>query len=173
MGCHTWFSVPYKTDKKEIISLAQKLIDNSKYLSSGHKKMYQWAIDNEIKEVVCELAAGESDCNREGDWILYKDVKNYSVEKYNEEHGTNIDKYDSKACDAANIENYSDEPRIGGYPSNVIKSYKEMVKFIKSGYTDEEGKHFEFRCDADRMTQVMQGIQTFFINHPDGIITFG
>lgn len=173
MGCHTWFSVPYKTDKKEIIELAQKWLNTVDHVSPGHKKMYQWAIDNEIVEPVCELATFETDCNREGnDWVIYKDVTAYSVEKYNLEHGTNIDKYDYEARNAANIESYSDEPRIGGYPDKRIHSYDEMVEFMKTGHTNEYG-HYDFELDETRKEMVMNGIKQFFINHPQGIITFG
>lgn len=173
MGCHTWFSVPYKTDKNEIIKLAQEWLDKAEHISSGHKQMYQWAIDNEIEEPVCELASYETDCNREFEWTLYKDVKDYSVEMYNLKNGTSIDIYDYDACEEAKIENYSDEPRIGGYPERVIHSYDEMVDFMKTGFIDEEGRQRDFYYDENRKESFMGGIKTFFERHPKGIITFG
>ncbi len=173
MGCHTWFSVPYKTDKKEIIEIAQNWLNKSDHVSIGHKKMYQWAIDNEIEEPVCELASFETDTNHKDGWLLYKDIDKYSKEKYNNLHGTNIDFHDSEAWKGINIELYSNEPRIGGYPDTIIKSYDQMVEFIKTGFTNAEGTHFDFRYEQDRKEHFMYGIETFFINHPNGIITFG
>lgn len=175
MGCHTWFSVPYKTGKEEIKRLAQQWLNNADHISMGHKKMYQYAIDNEIIEPVCELASYETDCSHdvETEWTLYKDIKDYSIEKYNSENGTSIDKYDYDACEKAGIEYYSDEPRIKGYPSNVIKSYEEMLNFMQTGFTDSEGKHYDFYYEESRKEAFMQGIKTFFTNHPKGIITFG
>lgn len=173
MGCHTWFSVPYKTDKKEIIELAQKWLDKTDYISPGHRKMYQWVIDNEIEEPICELASFETDCNRQSDWTLYKDIYDYTLEKYNRENKVNIQKYSEEAIKLTDIESYSDEPRIGGYPNKVIHSYDEMIDFMKVGYTNEEGEHYEFYIDENRKKMVMNGIKQFFINHPNGIITFG
>lgn len=175
MGCHTWFSVPYKTDKEEILKLAQHWLNKADHVSVGHKKMYQYAIENEIIEPVCELASYETDSSHdvETEWILYKDIKNYSIEKYNLENDTTIDKYDDEACKKANIEYYSNEPRIGGYPDVIVKSYKEMVKFMETGFTDAEGKHHAFRYEENRKEAFMEGIKKFFINHPKGIISFG
>ncbi len=173
MGCHTWFSVPYKTDKEEIIKLAQEFLNKSEYMSLGHKQMYQWAIDNKIEEPVCELASFEIDCNRQGEWSLYKDVKDFSIEKHNEKSGLSIDKYDYDACEKAGIESYSDEPRIGGYPDRIIRSYDDMIDFMSTGFTDDSGKHYDFYYDKERKEDFMSGIKQFFINHPQGIITFG
>nr|QBM02707.1 hypothetical protein [uncultured archaeon] len=173
MGCHTWFSAPYETDKKKIINLAQEWLNKTEYISAGHRKMYQWAIDNELEEPVCELATFETECNRNENWILYKDIRNFSVEKYNKENGTSYYKYDTFFDKNNVLESYSDEPRIGGYPDDIIHSYDEMVEFMKTGYTDKEGKHFDFHLDEDRKEMVMNGIKTFFTNHPQGIITFG
>ena len=44
---------------------------------------------------------------------------------------------------------------------------------LERSYTDKEGKHFDFHLDEDRKEMVMNGIKTFFTNHPQGIITFG
>lgn len=175
MGCHTWFSVPYKTDKNEIIKIAQDWLNNSdaRFVTDGHRKMYQYAIDNELKEPILELAGIATDCNSFNEWILYKGIKDYSIEKYKEQHNIDIDPYDYEAMEQAGIENYSSEPRIGGYPDKIIKSYKEMVDFVKTGFTDEDGKHYDFRYDEDRKETFMKGIKQFFTNHPQGIITFG
>lgn len=172
MGCHTWFSVPYISDKEEIKKIAEKYINTEKWITESYRKMYQYAIDNDLEDPICELVAGATDTTHHGTWCLYKDVKHYSVEKYNKENGTEIGRHDYKDL-PVEIETYSDEPRIGGYPDKVIKSYDEMVEFMKEGFTDEEGRHFDFYYDKDRIEKVMQGIKTFFEKHSDGVITFG
>lgn len=176
MGCHTWYSVPYKTDKQEIINLAQKWLNEAKHISNGHKKMYQYAIDNEIIEPILELASFESDCSDRDNtkWVLYKDVNTYYVEKYNKENNTNIEIYDYEKIKSLNIQIYGNEPRIGGYPEEVIiHSFDQMIEFMKKGYTDEEGKHYDFYHDKNREPEIIDNIKHFFSNHPEGIITFG
>ena len=70
-------------------------------------------------------------------------------------------------------ENGTDEPRIGGYPENVITSEDEMLEFIKTGFTREDGKHFGFHIEEERRDRIFRHIKDFFKKHPDGIITFG
>ena len=48
-----------------------------------------------------------------------------------------------------------------------------MVDFMYSGYVDKDGKKYDFRLDLDRKERVMEGMKTFFANHPLGVITFG
>ena len=84
MGCHTWFSVPYITDKNEIIAQAQLTLDNWKGLDANTRKMYQYAIDSELCEPVCDLAGTSFSLNYYDDsWVLYLDIKEYSLLKYN------------------------------------------------------------------------------------------
>ncbi len=64
-------------------------------------------------------------------------------------------------------------PRISGYPDKVIHSYEEMVMFMNTGFVDEEGKQHDFYWQPERYDFIMAGINRFFTNHPDGIITFG
>ena len=173
MGCHTWFSVPYKTDKKEIINIAQQWLNDSIELSDDYKKMYQFAIDNELEDPICELSEISTECRMSDKWILYKGVKEFSLENYNKSHSTNYGIYDDFFKDKDILESYSNEPRIGGYPDNIIRSYDEMVDFMYSGYVDKDGKKYDFRLDLDRKERVMEGMKTFFINHPLGVITFG
>jgi len=171
MGCHTWFSVPYKTDKKEIIEMAQKSLDEWKECSDSDRQMYQYAIDMELVNPVCNLASGG---NKNIGWKLYKDVQDWDLDNYNIDHGTNYDsRYHPDVYDKIDLESYSDEPRIGGYPDKVITSYQEMLDFMKTGFVDEEGIHHNFYYDEGRYPTFMKGIQEFFIKHPDGIITFG
>lgn len=175
MGCHTWYSVPYKTDKKEIITLAQKWLNEAEHISNGHKKIYQYAIDNEIIEPILELASFETDCSDRDNtkWVLYKDADTYYVEKYNKENGTSINKYNFDEIKSLNIERFGSEPRIGGYPDTIIHSYQEMLDFMKKGYTDKEGKHYDFYYDKNRELEIIDRIKRFFTNNPEGIITFG
>jgi len=176
MGCHTWFSVPYKTDKNEIIELAkQYLVKN--YQTDDFQKMYEYAIIEELQDVVCQFASDECDCGHYENWILYKDVYDYSLELYNKDHDTSYSKYDNFFRENDVLESYSDEPRIGGYPERIIRSYDEMVEFIKTGHDEYERNgeviHCDFYIDENRIEKVMNGIKEFFIKHPDGIITFG
>ena len=174
MGCHIWFSVPYTTDKSEILKLAQQSIDNDKYFSDSEKEMYQYAIDKELKDPVCNLVMCFVDAREYHDWIIYADVTKYSLIEYNKEHGTNYASiYEPDVYGKIGLESYSDEPRIGGYPDNVIHSYDEMIEFMKTGFDKEDGKHYDFNYDETRIEKVMDGIKSFFIKHPDGIITFG
>ncbi len=155
MGCHTWFSVPVVTDKKEILKLAQSFLDTTTYFSESQKAMYQLAIDNELVDPCCELAASgteELEQEVEGEWTMYKDVS----------------------------DNYCDEPRIGGYPDKIIRSYDEMIKFIEAGFEGvkyEGGEkiphHYEFYYEESRKESFMGRIKEFFDNNPEGIITFG
>ena len=201
MGCHTWFSVPFLTDKKEIIKLAQKYINSEKYLSSSAKKMFQYAIDNELVDPCCQLACispnkpgiSQKDNNS---WSLYLDIQDFSLLKYNEKNNTNIKRY-SDEFHKLKLETYSDEPRIGGYPDIIIKSYEEMCSFISTGYDginyDENDKEIPFHYDfyfsgeidwkngeksnlgvnQEYRDKILNDIKQFFINHPKGIITFG
>jgi len=178
MGCHTWFSVPYIEGEEKITELAQKYIDQNTakgYLTPDYAKMYQYAIDNKLLSIIKELAAGITNTTeRDNKWILYKDINDYSVELYNNKNGTTYGNHDRFFNDNPGlIENYSDEPRIGGYPENVIESYDQMIEFMKTGFTDEKGNHHDFYYEESRKDNFMLGIKQFFINHPKGIITFG
>lgn len=168
MGCHTWFSVPFLKGKENIIKLAQKKLNENPYISESYKKMYQYAIDEELEDPVLELVSeGHSE-----PWILYKDISEYSLAEYNRANNTNIEKY-SPEYNRIKIESYSNEPRISGYPNNVIRSYEDMISFMETGFIDDENKHHVFRLDEDRKEYVMNSIKRFFSNHPEGIITFG
>jgi hypothetical protein len=177
MGCHTWFSVPYvKNDKAKVIELAQEFVNTSPYLTADHKKMYQYAIDAELHDVIKELATSLGDGKDYGEpWTLYLDITDYSLMEYNKLNGTNYkSKYDKEVYEKIDLESYSDEPRIGGYPEHIIiRTYDQMVEFMKTGFDDKEGKHYNFYYDESRKENFMEGIRTFFYRHPDGIITFG
>lgn len=176
MGCHTWFHIPVITDKEEIIRLAQKSLDTWKDLSESNRKMYQYAIDSQLVDPVCELAANEIGGSQRDseEWIIYKDPKDVFRELYNKENGTNYENHWNLPDDVQNkMETYSDEPRISGYPDTIIRSYDELIEFMKVGFTDDEGKHHKFRYDQERYETFMSGIKEFFTKHPKGIITFG
>jgi len=174
MGCHIWFSVPYKTDKDEIAEIAQSYLNETEYLSESNKEMYQYAIDCRLIDPVCELAINALHCSRHDEWVIYKDAIEYNIEKYNEEHRTSIHRYDSDAIYKAGIETYSDEPRIGGYPENIIRSYEEMMEFMSTGFDSDDGDvHYDFYYEEDRFDFIQKNIKKFFDTHPNGIITFG
>lgn len=175
MGCHTWFYVPVLTKKEDIIKEAQKALDENKWLHPTEKQMYQYAIDNELNVPIKQLLSDYDDKDID-EWIMYQDVTEWSLNKYNKEQETNIERYDTeyhKLIQTNIIECYSDEPRIGGYPETIIKSYQEMLDFMKTGYTNDEGKHYDFYYEEGRYPNFIEGIKTFFEKHPDGIITFG
>lgn len=183
MGCHTWFSVPHTTGKEEIIALAKKYLAETNYISPGHKKMYAYAIQEELLEPVLELAAYQVEGSEKDhiDWVIYKDVEDYSLEQYNIKNNKKIKKYSKEYNKIREkLEHYSDEPRIGGYPETVIRSYDEMEQAMKNGLVGtsyekgkEEKKIFHFQYEEERKENFMNGIKQFFINHPKGIITFG
>ena len=180
MGCHTWFYVPFLSDKEEIIKAAKEyLVKNKKYLTDDYMKMYEGAINNEIEEVISDLASELLNCSREFPWELYMGIEDYSLLVYNQTHGTSYTRFGDDYAKIqelekeGHVESYSDEPRIGGYPENQIKSFDEMIAFMKEGFTDDKGKHFDFYYDEDRIEKVMENIKTFFEKHPKGLITFG
>ena len=109
--------------------------------------------------------------SRHKNWVLYKFVNEYSLDKYNGENKTNYTSWNLPKD--VILESYSDEPRIPCYPEKVIHSYNELLEFVRTGYTDEEGKHYEFYYDENRYDTFMPQIEQFFKNHPDGIIDFG
>jgi hypothetical protein len=174
MGCHTWHSVPNGATKEEIIKKAQEYLasDSSKWMTESTHKMYQWAVDNELCEPCCSLAFPE---NSSIDWTVYLDITDWSLQQYNKEHGTNFESQYDAAFKKLNVqlEYYSDEPRIGGYPKDVIRSYDELVKAMETGLIGEDGTLHQFRYDESRKEAFMQGKREFFEKHPDGIITFG
>lgn len=183
MGCHTWFSIPVIETKQEIIELAtinlQKQFEKG-WITESSKKMYDFAIEQELITPVCELACADVDLNnrfttKDETWTLYKDPTDVSLQEYNKKNNTNYTH--SYLCPAdvlEQLETYSDEPRIGGYPNTQIKSYQEMLDFMKTGYTSEEdGKHYDFYYDKERYNDFMSGIKSFFEKHPKGLITFG
>jgi len=108
----------------------------------------------------------------EHDFIEWGNTKDYLFDVYNSWHFLLLQP-NNEWWLYESVSEISDEPRIGGYPDKVIHSEKEMLEFMGTGFTNDEGKHFDFYYDADRYDIFMKGIQTFFQKHPDGIITFG
>ena len=105
---------------------------------------------------------------------IVKELKEWDTELL-EEYITNYYFYVIKGVPMLfkHYENGTDEPRIGGYPENVITSEDEMLEFIKTGFTREDGKHFDFHIEEERRDRIFRHIKDFFKKHPDGIITFG
>jgi len=169
MGCYTWFSVPYIKDKQKIKELAQENLNKSNSYSESSRKMDQYAIDNDLITPIFNLADLE---HYDDTWVAYIDVSEWSLLEYNKLNNTNYTlQYDNEIINK--LENYGDEPRIGGYPDKIIHSYQEMLDFMKTGFTNEKGKKYDFYYDEDRYDIFMSNIKTFFEKHPDGIITFG
>ncbi len=96
MGCHTSFSVPFLNGVEEIKKSAQEYLDKQQWMTDSRIKMYQYAIDMELEDPCCELAAHHTLTAVEWEnWILYKRVTDASVDTYNKEHGTNHHRYSS------------------------------------------------------------------------------
>lgn len=185
MGCHTWYSVPVKTDRTEIIALAQQFINENEHIGDDHKKMYQFAIDNELCNVVTELASYQIDAKtlEDGSWILYKDEQKFVVDEYNKtvDLGSEVGYYDYDEHNRLDLKWCGSEPRIGGYPDTIIQTYDQMVEFMRDGFvgqkrtgTNTVAHHYVFSpMDDETRTRVMSNIKRFFETYPDGVITFG
>jgi hypothetical protein len=150
MGCHTWYKVPVAKGRDAVTVKVRE------ELESLRKKDW-WDEDCEREAKECERALKEWDTD-----VLEDCITNYYF-------------YTVKGVPMLfkHYEHDSDEPRIGGYPENVITSEKEMLEFIKTGFTREDGKHFDFYIEEERRERVFKHIKKFFELHPDGIITFG
>ncbi len=150
MGCHTWYKVPIAKGRD---SVTVKIRENLSELRS--KDWWNDECEKEAKE--CERALKEWDTE-----LLEEYITNYYF-------------YVVKGVPMLfkHYENDTDEPRIGGYPENVITSEDEMLEFIKTGFTREDGKHFDFHIEEERRDRIFRHIKDFFKKHPDGIITFG
>lgn len=172
MGCHTWFSVPYITDKEKIKELAKEEICNDGY-TSDFVKMYLYAIDNELMDVCCELAINAINradthyhLNYDND-IINMDVADYALMIYNVEHGTLLEKYvDSKKIESLRLDYWHDTFRIGGYPEVYLHSMAEVLDFINK-YEIEHSTKIDFSRDAQL------NVMKFFEKYPDGNIHFG
>lgn len=178
MGCHTWFSVPYITDREEIRKLATEHI--LKDLKGG-KRSKKWNepdfpnniflknSDDTITSYASDMIDGHT-CILDGN--IYMDVLDYELMKYNERTGSNISKRDYEEIDSIGLFNLYDCFRAYGYPDNILRSYEETIEFIctyqYSGIHAIPGepaiKTFE---DTD------QKLKLFFARYPCGIITFG
>jgi len=147
-------------------------------MDESTRQMYEYAVKEKLATPCCGLAYPEY---KNIGWTVYIGVEDWSLMQYNKKHGTkHKSKYDKAVYNKIKLEVYSDEPRIGGYPTTVIRSYKEMLAFMRTGYTDRyksggkwKEKHYDFYYDKKRRSTFMKGIKTFFERHPDGIITFG
>lgn len=150
MGCHTWYKVPVAKGRDAV---TVKILENLSELRS--KDWWNDECEKEAKE--CERALKEWDTE-----LLEEYITNYYF-------------YVIKGVPMLfkHYENDTDEPRIGGYPENVITSEDEMLEFIKTGFTREDGKHFDFHIGEERRDRIFRHIKDFFKKHPDGIITFG
>lgn len=176
MGCHTWFKVKRSND--QILSIAQQALNiNAKYMDANSIEFWQSQIDTNCTDQLFEFIEDYTDYyvyEIDGMQCIFEHIDDYAIRIYNEKFSTNVRKYDSFwSNNRSMFEDYSDEPRIGGYPERIIRSYDDMLDFMKTGYIDSRDQHYMFRYDESRYPKFMAGIKQFFINHPDGIITFG
>jgi hypothetical protein len=175
MGCHTRFRVPVLEGKETIIAEAKKNLTEATYYSVPEREMYRDAIDKELLDPVCDLACLENGWDNDGGgWVLYENIVTVSLRHYNEIHGRDFKSiWELPAPQQAEIETYSDEPRIAGFPDTVVKSYAELLDYMKTGMVGFDGKVYRFYYDVARYDIFMPKIKAFFEKHPKGIITFG
>lgn len=153
MGCHTWFSRPI-TDKefekmkenapKEIYELTHYGIDNSCdsynpfpdniYLYNKLMESYNDKIPCVDGKYWWQLGYGAGD-------DVYKEIKNGS--------GLYID-----------VIKYIDTFRVPNYPRKIIRSRRDLRRFLRKRY---------FKLTDKQLERVSQ----FFREYPGGVITFG
>lgn len=181
MGCHTRYLVPVVHGIETIKQLAVEYLNrNDSYLHSSSRQMYEYAIANDLYEPIMEMACNnyEQKYTWAGDeeWVLYKEANHVAIEEYNRVHSTNYRVW-SQIPEGLGLDWYGDEPRIGGYPERVIRSYEDMVDFMATGYIKGKGtehpQHINFYYAPERYDLIMAMIRRFFDNHPTGIIVFG
>jgi hypothetical protein len=179
MGCHTWYKLPYITGKEEIKKVAEKAIEKwtkDKDISESRKRMYQYAIDEELLDVVTEIAAMGVDEYTEDieEWVIYSDPNRKAIDEINKIHGTEYTRLHQLLKEhEIQVETWHDGVRIGGYPNWVIKSYDQLLEKIETGYTDEDEQHYIFYYENNSKEAALEKVKRFFDKHPDGIITFG
>ena len=147
MGCHTWFSVPFITDKEKIKQDALEELNREDFpYSAQEKQMYQYAIEQDLDDIIVRIAICNSKYSNKG--IL---------------HTANGKVY-------IDCKNYHDAFRCYGYPLNILKSLEEAIDFINTyEYKDRNGDIH--KCETSEHT--IPTITEFFEKYPDGIITFG
>lgn len=150
MGCHTWYQYPIVTDEKEIIQQVINKLEEWKNSPWWDEKKF-----GQERQII-EKAIAEADFHTLDDHMVID----------------NLFFINDKPIIYADYP-ASDEPRIAGYPETIITSEQQMLDYMKSGFTNDKGKHFDFRVEEDRLPHVLEQIKTFFQNHPDGFITFG
>ena len=73
------------------------------------------------------------------------------------------------------VKNMSDEPRIGGYPETILRSYDQYLKALKEGLPcgSDKTKIAQFYGLEGRDEWVYDRVEEFFKENPEGIIEFG
>lgn len=151
MGCHTWYFIPKHTGIDNVRKHILERIEITK------QKDY-W--DNECEQELTTLLPDLDSLDFDSDiWWCYLDTNEF-FSIVNNIPGIYI-KYPDDP----------DEPRIGGYPDNIITSAEEMFEFMRTGFTRDDGLHFDFFIKDEDL--IKKHIETFFNLHPDGIIEFG
>lgn len=145
MGCHTWFSVPFITDKEKIKQDALEELERKDYpYRAQEKKMYQYAIEQDLDHIIASIAANNAKYSQ---LLIVKDGLLY------EEN-----------------DQYHDVFRCSGYPTIILRSLEETIDFINT-YEFTDGNGNIHKCETSEHTIPI--ITEFFEKYPDGIITFG
>lgn len=164
MGCHTWFFVKYEDDLKKLKKIAKKEIAKEIY-SDDYRKMYNYAMRNNLKEVIANLVADNLASSEsvlpisvhsiEHGGAVFMEIEYHSLLEYNAKHGTNHK--NRWAPELKDVQLYAphDIFRIGGYPDDWLFSLAETKAFCELNNINIEPK------DMDRL-------EDFFKRFPDG-----
>ena len=155
MGCHTWYRKPLVKGKENV----QKYLIEK--INSMRKKDW-WNDECEIDALISLNAIEQLDENMSEELLDSVCLDDH------------LRIIDNEFVIFVRANGYDiDEPRIGGYPDNIVRSADEMFKLMKIGLINWEGKHCNFYWDKDREEYIRTNITNFFNSHPDGIIEFG
>ena len=174
MGCHTWFSVPFITDKEKIKQDALEELNRVEYpYTEQEKKMYKYAIKQDLDQIIAEIACSKyyKLHTKAVSGIIYIDANDAEVERYNKENNINLNRFDNyKDVQNLNLKFWGNAFRCAGYPKIILRSLKETIDFINTyEFTDDDGNIH--KCETSEHT--IPTITEFFEKYPDGIITFG
>ena len=149
MGCHTLYKKLVTNNQEEIVKRVRDVIALSKHYDWYEFTSLKDLFENdeewvqEIAEYVYDSVDGLVNVN--GTYGIYDEANGYDT----------------------------DEPRIGGYPDNIITSAEEMFKAMESGLIGWKGNRCNFYWDESRDKNIRHNIIEFFKEYDDGIIKFG
>lgn len=156
MGCHTWYKVPAAKGKDNIRDYITNIINTQRTQNWWDDECEKDAIvtlnaleqldENMSEELLCAASYEETIYFIDGEPVLFK--------KYSDSRDT---------------------PRIGGYPTTIIRSSNEMFEAMEKGLMDWKGEtryNFYYPKEEEEK-EIKEYIKEFFKKHPDGIIEFG